>query len=70
LAHDAVEGIDFPDQMAFSEPANGRIARHRADSSESVRHEGGSGTHAGGGSGSFTAGMAAANDHHVESMHH
>jgi hypothetical protein len=69
-AHDAVESVNFPHQMAFSEPSNGGVTGHCADSSESVRNEGRLGTHAGGGGGSFTASMTATDDHHVEPMCH
>ncbi len=36
--HKAIEGIDFPHQMAFSEPANGGIAGHGANTGELVSH--------------------------------
>ena len=36
-AHDAIQRIDFPHQMALAEAANGRIAGHLADGRESVR---------------------------------
>ncbi len=64
--HQAVERIDFPYQMAFSEPANRRIAGHGADSRESMGDKGrfcpqtrrcGRG---------FTAGMAAADHDDIE----
>ena len=38
-AHQAVQSIDFPHQMAFAEAADGRIAGHGADGGESVRHQ-------------------------------
>ena len=69
-AHEAVQGIDFPHQMALAEPANGRIAGHGADGRESVRHQGRFRAHAGAGSRGFTAGMAAADDDDVESRIH
>ena len=65
-AHEAVESVDFPHQMAFAEPANGRIAGHGADGRESVRHQGRFRAHTGAGSRGFTAGMAAADDDDVE----
>ncbi len=65
-AHQAVEGIDFPHQMALAEPADGRIAGHGADGGEPVRHQRGFRAHAGGRSRGFTAGMAAANHDDVE----
>ena len=66
-AHQAVQRIDFPHQMAFAEPANGRIAGHGADGGELVRHQGRVGAHAGGRGRGFAAGMAAADHHDVES---
>ena len=68
-AHEAVQSVDFPDQMAFAEPANGRIAGHGADGGESMRHQGRFRAHAGGRSRGLAAGMAAADDEHVESAH-
>ena len=38
-AHQAVKRIDFADEMALAEPANGRIARHLANRVETVRDE-------------------------------
>ncbi len=38
-SHDAIERVDFPDQMALAQPADGRIAAHFADRCESVRDE-------------------------------
>ncbi len=56
--------------MAFSEPANGGITRHSADSASLVGEEGCLSAHAGGSGRSFTAGMTAANDYDVESIRH
>jgi len=69
-AHEAVESVDFPHQMAFAEPANGGIAGHGADGHESMRHQGGFRAHTGAGGCGFTAGMAAADDDDVERMIH
>ena len=65
-AHEAVQSVDFPHQMALAEPANGRIAGHGADGRESMRHQGRFRAHAGRGSRGLAAGMAAANDDDVE----
>ena len=66
LAHQAVQSVDFPHQMALAEAANGRIAGHGADGRESVGHESRLRAHTGAGGRGFTAGMAAANHHNVE----
>jgi len=68
--HKAVQSVDFPDQMAFSKPANSGIARHSADSAEPVGYEGRLRTHTGRRRRGFTAGVAAANHNDVESMCH
>ena len=65
-AHQAVEGVDLADQMALAEPADRRIAGHRADGRESVRHQRGFGAHPGRRSRGFAAGVAAADDDNVE----
>ena len=69
-AHQAVQGIDFPYQMAFSKPSDGRVAGHGANGGEPVRDQGSPGAHACGSGGSLTAGMAAADNNDVESMGH
>ena len=69
-AHQAVQCIDFADQMAFSETSNGRIAGHGADGGESMRHQGRLRAHAGACGRGLTAGMAAANHDNVESRFH
>ena len=70
MAHEAVQSIDFPHQMAFAEAADGRIAGHGADGGESVRHQGRLRAHTGGRGRGFTAGMAAANHDNVELSPH
>ena len=65
-AHQAVERIDLADQMAFAEPADGRIAGHGADGGELMRDQRGSRAHAGRRGRGFTAGMAAADHDDVE----
>jgi len=69
-AHQAVERIDFPDQMALPEPANRRIARHGADRCESMRDQCRLRAHTRRRGRGFTAGVAAANHNDVESMCH
>jgi hypothetical protein len=68
--HQAVECIDFSNEMSFAESANRRVTRHGADGGEPVGDQGGSGAHAGRSSRSFAAGVAAANHHDVESVSH
>ena len=65
-AHEAVQSIDFPDQMALAEAANGRIAGHGADGGEAMRHQRGLRAHARGRGRGLAAGMAAANHDDVE----
>ena len=70
-AHQAIQRIDFADQMAFAEPADGGIARHRADCRKPLRDQRRLGAHPCGGSGCLTASVAAANDNHIEAaVHH
>jgi len=68
--HKPIHGVDFPNQMAFTEPANSGIARHGADGAKPVRYEGRFSAHAGRSGRGFTAGVAAANYNDVESMRH
>ena len=68
--HQAVQGVDFAHQMAFAEPADGRIARHGADGRELVGHQRGFGAQARSRGRGFTAGMAAANHDNVETRIH
>jgi hypothetical protein len=70
LTHEAVQSVDFSDQMAFAEAADGRIAGHGANSRESVCHQGRLRAHTGASGRGFTAGMAAANHDNVESHLH
>jgi hypothetical protein len=71
--HNAVEGVDLADEGALSNPADGRVARHDAcgrvsggagggwtDCVGLVRDEGCFGANAGGCSGGFASGVAAA----------
>jgi hypothetical protein len=69
-AHEATQSIDFTDQMAFSQSANCRIAGHSPDGRKTMSEERRSGSHTGGCSRGFTAGVAATNDRDVESDSH
>ena len=65
--HQAVQRIDLAHQMALAEPADGRIAGHLADGGKAVRHQRRARAHAGRGSRSLAAGMAAADNDDVKS---
>ncbi len=69
-AHEAVEGIDLADQMAFAETADGGIAGHRANSREPMRDQGRARAHARCRRGCFTAGVAAADHNDIEGRKH
>ncbi len=64
-AHEAVEGVDLADQVAFAEAANGRVARHFADGGKPVGDEGRAGAHARCRAGGFDTRVAAAHDDDV-----
>ncbi len=65
-AHQPVECVDLADQMALAEPADRRIARHRADGCKTMGHQRRCRTHARGCRRSFAAGVAPANDDDVK----
>mgnify|MGYP003693733235 CR=1 FL=1 len=65
-AHQAVQGIDLADQMAFAETADGGIAGHGADGRKTMGHQRRPRAHAGSRARGFAAGMAAADDDDVE----
>ena len=69
-AHEAVEGVDLADEMAFAEAANGGIAGHFADRGEAVGDQRGLRAHARRGRGGLAAGMAAADDDDIEALTH
>ena len=62
FAHDAAEGVDFADEMAFGYAADGGVAGHLRDEVEVEGEEGGAQAHARGGGGGFAAGVAGADD--------
>ncbi len=66
FAHDAAEGVDFPDQMAFRHTAYCRVAGHLCDEVEVEREERRAQAHARGGGGGFAASVAGADDEDVE----
>src|SRR5262245_66249988 len=52
-AHKHIEGVDLPDQMAFAQPADCRVAGHGAARRAAGRHEGGGSPPAGDTTGSL-----------------
>ena len=64
--HDPVKGINLAHEMAFSKPANGRIARHDPDPGLGQRDQSGSCAHARRGRRGIRARMTAAHDDNVE----
>ena len=69
-AHQAVERIDLANQMALAEPADGRIAGHRADGGEALGDQRRARAHPRRCGGRLAAGMAAADDNHIEAAIH
>ena len=65
----AVERIDLAHQMALAQPADRRIAAHRADGSEVKAHQRRARTHAGRRAGGLNPGVTAADDEDIEGMH-
>jgi hypothetical protein len=68
--HQAIQGVDFADQMALSEPANRGITGHGANSPKPMSYQDCLRAHPGRRGRSFTAGVAAADDNDVESIDH
>ncbi len=68
-AHQAVQSVDFPHQMALAEPADRRIAGHRPDGRKPVRNQRRTRTHARGRGRGLAAGMAAADHDDIEGIH-
>jgi hypothetical protein len=67
-AHDPVKGIDFPDNVAFSDTANGRIARHFADCLKAVGDQQRIGAGSRSRRGRLTTSMATADNDDIESF--
>lgn len=65
LAHDAAEGVDFPDQVTFGDATNGRIAGHLGDEIEVECKQRCTQPHASRGGGGFAAGVASSYDYNV-----
>ena len=69
LRHRAAECVDFPDQMALADAADGRVAAHLADGFDAVREQQGECTGASRGESGFGAGVAAADHDDVVGIH-
>ena len=69
-AHQAIQSIDFPDQMALSKASDGGIAGHRTDGRELVGHQRGFRAHARGCRRGFTAGVPAPDHNHIKCRLH
>ena len=65
-AHQAVQGVDFADQMALAETADRGIAGHGADGRKTMGHQRRLRAHAGSRARGLAAGMAAADHDDVE----
>ncbi len=66
LAHDSAEGVDFADEMAFGDAADGGVAAHLGDEVEVEGEDGRAEAHAGGGHRGFASGVACSYDDYVE----
>ena len=69
-AHQAVERIDLAHQMALAEPADGRDCTTCADGRETMGDQRRARAHARGRGRGLAAGMAAADDDHIEAGIH
>ena len=63
--HDAAEGVDFFDKVAFADAADGGVAAHLADGFDVVCQQQGACAHAGSSASGFNAGMATADNEDV-----
>ena len=64
-AHDAAEGVDFPDHVSFCQSTDGGVAGHSADGIEVLGENCDATAEAGGGKGGFDPGVAGANDEDI-----
>ena len=62
--------VDFPDQMALAETADGRIAGHRADGRKAVRDQRRARAHARRRGRGFAAGMPATDHNDIKALIH
>ena len=68
-AHDAVERVQFPNQVAAAQASDGRVAGHRADGGELLGEKQGSRAQPGARGGCLGARVAGADDDHIEGPH-
>ncbi len=68
LRHDPAERVDFLDQMALADAADGRVAAHRAHGFDGVGQQQGVRAGTRGGHAGFGAGVAAADDDGIENF--
>ena len=66
LAHGAAQGVDFPDQMTFADPAYRRIATHLPDGLYILGQQQGARTAARCGQCGFGAGMTATHHNDIK----
>src|SRR5262249_18919395 len=69
-AHQPIKGIDLADEVPLPQPADRRIAGHRPDGREPMRHQRRAGAHARRRGCGLTAGMTAADHDDVEARVH
>ena len=67
-AHDAAQGVDLTDEMAFGQAPDGRIAGHLGDRIERDRHQAGLESHSRGREGRFAARVPGADDYDFEDI--
>jgi hypothetical protein len=70
FAHDAAEGVDFADKVAFGDAADGGVAGHLRDEVEVHGDHRGAEAQAGAGSGGFATGVAGSDDDDLVAMGH
>jgi hypothetical protein len=68
-AHEAVEGIDLPHQMAFAQSADGRIAGHDPDGRRVMGDQQAAGAQARGGGGGLAARMSPTDHNDIVRAH-
>jgi hypothetical protein len=65
-AHQPVERVDLPHQMALAEASDRRVAGHRPDGREAMGYQGGPGANARGSTRCFATGVTSSNNNNVE----
>ena len=66
LAHDAAQGVDFANQVAFGDPSDGGVTGHLRDQVDVECEERGLQAHAGGGHRGLASGVASADYYYIE----